>query len=647
VEGNRVLAGHCFQGSPAGSRQGRIQGGLVLSVSASRSVRNLLLPPRSRPEMRLCTFGERVADGNPGVVTLSVRRGDSHSFATLALALSTLCPFSISSTHVRALEDVLAEITRLRMAEEALATQRSLDSAALASRGALAALRRITRESTEIAVITDRAARILAEILVRPLVERVVVPCADEIDRPSLKALARACLIAKPEYAPVWDWCFSVAPDGEQESGGTVDRSDLDRDVRAEMLGTIFAVLKLSRRFDTAANSRVKHGIDPAPLPGEVGIACNWLTTQNYDAAIKWAVEHLGDEQRVDALRVLAVAATNTGRHDLAIQAFNEAYYLSKKPTMRAHLCSMQALIVAKRKFDLVESQHWYEQGLVEISSRVQDDDGDPAVEEAWIYNGLALNALLEARFAGRPIGIAFDETFSLLRRAFKLVEEGGSSDRVYLRYNLLGNMSAFMSIQGQHRIALDLFERAFDSSLTQGLANAMEWQAVLATRRAGLYASAGEAEAALGLYRDAVGMLVETDRPVCAESVRRSVGILALRLGRAGEAEGVFREGLAEALQARSLIGAKVHGAGLINALTRQGRVAAAADVLLSLGETEGVWLSDQRNDPKAEALSIAAPTRLVGLSTSIPEIDLENLEPVAISSVLSSSEAISHAVA
>jgi len=118
------------------------------------------------------------------------------------------------------------------------------------------------------------------------------------------------------------------------------------------------------------------------------------------------------------------------------------------------------------------------------------------------------------------------------------------------------------------------------------------------------------------------------------------------LRLGRPGEAEAVFfAKGSIKPLQARSLLGARVHGAGLVNALVYQGRVGAAADALLELGQTEGVWLSDQEGDPKIAARSVAAPKRLFGLSTSIPEIDLECLEPVRISEVLSYSETMAHA--
>lgn len=590
-------------------------------------------------------IGEPVYCADPETLPLPVQRGDPSSFATLARVLAELPRVPSCAAHAHALTNLSAAIERLRRAEQALAAERTLDGAVLTSRGVLAALRRVTRESVEIAMITDRAARLLARVLVRPALRRVVVPSADEIDRPSVKALVRACLLGQREEAPVWEWHFSAVPDGAHRATTHID--ELARDVRAEMVRTIATVLGLSRRSGTTRSRMVGELSAPPYPPCQIGIACNWLTTQNYDAAIKWALDALATERHPDALRVLAVAATNTGRHDAAIRTFNEAYQIAKKPTMRAHLCSMQALIIAKRKFDLAGSQRWYEQGLAELSGAADDDDGDPALEEAWIYNGLALNALLEARFSRRPIGSAFDATFDLLRRAFALVQEGGSADYVYLRYNLLGNMSAFMSLQGQHRIALDLFERAFDASLTEGLADAREWRAVLAARRAGLYAGAGEIETALEHYRDAVEMLVESDRPVCAEALRRSAGILALRLARAGEAESMFREGLNAALDSRSMVGAKVHGAGLVHALVCQDQASAAADVLMELGETHGVWLADIGAGAKTAALSLQPPTRLFGLSTSIPEIDLENLEPVSIAGVLSDVETAPRAAA
>jgi tetratricopeptide (TPR) repeat protein len=622
----------------------------VCACPATLRIEDLLLPPRSASEARLCTFGGPLAAGSAdgGVVTLPVRRGDPSSFATLAHVLSELCQSSIGSAHRQTIASLSARVERLRSGEQALAAQTTLNGAALASRGALAALRRVTRESAEIAIVIDRVARVLAQVFVRPAVRTVVVPDADEIDRPSLKALARACLLSEPQSAAVWEWCVSVAPDEPKDPTKDSDLSELGPELRAEMLGTVLSALRLTRR---AGNPRASmNGCSKAPhfQHLEVGTACSWLTTQNYDAAVGWAVETLAsDKGNVDALRVLAVAATNTGRHDLAIQTFRDAYHSARKPTMRAHLCAMQALVIAKRKLDLVQSQHWYHQGIAELAAGAPGDDGDPAIEEAWIYNGLALNTLLEARISGRPIGTAVDTTFALLSRAFGLVQGGRGSDYTYLRFNLLGNMSAFMSLQGEHRIALDLFERAFDSSLTEGLADALEWRAVLTTRRAGLFVSAGETETALGLYRDAVGMLVETDRPVCAEQLRRSVGILTLRLGRPGDAEVIFRQGLAEALQARSVLGAKVHGAGLIHALACQGRVSAAADVLRTLGETEGVWLADPAANPKIAAVSVALPTRLFGLSTNIPEIDLETREPVSIASVLSATETVRATVA
>jgi tetratricopeptide (TPR) repeat protein len=370
---------------------------VCLYIVANLRIDDLLLPPRSNPGARLSTFGNWLgADSKEhGVITLSVQRGDPGSFSSLNSILCQLNDFPADPRYRCDFTNVSASIQNLQAAERALAAEPTLDSAALASKGALAALRRVTRESADIAVTTDRAARLFAEVLVLPSVRRVVVPFADQIDRPSLKALARACLLAKRENAPIWEWHFSTEPSAPTDESDTADVAKLDSEVRADILRTIAKILRLTPTPRAEIASPVQ-GPNPNTFPqATVGIACNWLTTQNYDAAIRWAIAALATGPNIDALRVLAVAATNTGRHDVAIRAFSDAYLASGKPTLRAHLCSMRALIIAKRKLNLVESQRWYEQGLAELESHAPGDDGDRAIEEAWIYNGLALNALL------------------------------------------------------------------------------------------------------------------------------------------------------------------------------------------------------------------------------------------------------------
>jgi len=617
----------------------------------SLSIADFLLPPRSSPESRICHVGPLTVPGpiDPGTVILPVQRGDPSSFASLALMLATIRELPTVSAHFPALTELLARLDRVRSVEHAMAAQHTLDGAALASRGVLAALRRVTRESVEIALITERVARSLAQALVLPAVRSVVVPLADQIDRPSLKTLIRACLIAESPNAPVWHWHVPAIPQRPVSSFDVPDFEQVAHEVRCDMLRKAFAVLRPTLEHSSPRTPSVEWANNIPFVDFGPGTACNWLMTQNYDAALGWAAQALRKGQPIDALRVAAIASTNVGHHDLALHAFKKAYDACGRPTQRAHLCAMLALIIAKRKFDLVASRFWYDRGLSELeeTSYPVGKDGDPALEKAWILNGLALNELLAARLLKRPITDAFKSTFDFLAEAFDLVKTGAAPDYVYLRYNLLGNMSAFMSLQGEHRLARELFERAFDPCLTEGLADALEWRAVLTTRRAGLYASAGETEAALQLYRDAIDMLVDSDRPVCAETIRRSAGVLALRLGRPKEAEASFRKGLVEASETRSAIGVRVHGAGLIVSLVQQQRLGEASNIFRELGETEGVWLADATTAPSRAALSVKGPSRIFGLSTSIPEIDLEYIEPVNISAVLSGSTAVPRPIA
>ncbi|MFW8642155.1 hypothetical protein ACOJBO_02170 [Rhizobium beringeri] len=62
------------------------------------------------------------------------------------------------------------------------------------------------------------------------------------------------------------------------------------------------------------------------------------------------------------------------------------------------------------------------------------EDGGDPHMERAWVQNGRAMNAILAARLAHKPISTAFLIAFSHLTRAFDLsVKE--AIDRVHLRF--------------------------------------------------------------------------------------------------------------------------------------------------------------------------------------------------------------------
>jgi len=296
----------------------------------------------------------------------------------------------------------------------------------------------------------------------------------------------------------------------------------------------------------------------------------------------------------------------------------------------------MQALLFAKRKMDIVSSRNWYQRGLRELECKKTGDDGDSDLEEAWIFNGLALNALLEARLTGKSLGSAFQPTYALLRRAFELVKEGRSPDRLYLRYNLLSNMSSFMELEGQHEVALRLIDSAFTPDLSEGLPDEDEWRALIGTRRAGLYAKAGDFANAERFYREAVELLTAADRPICAETVRRSLGTVVLAAGRSGDAESEFRLGLSDALAARSARGSRAHGAGLVTALAAQGRQREALDVIHELGETESLWLADLKRFPGAIPQSISASLRLYGLSTGIPEVELEENSGLSVANVL-----------
>merc|ERR1711965_915833 len=164
-------------------------------------------------------------------------------------------------------------------------------------------------------------------------------------------------------------------------------------------------------------------------------------------------------------------ALTNLGRHDAAIAELQAAVAKAARPGMRAHLLYMQALLHAKRRFDLERSdvclaQAHAELGLLMPGGTDAIGGGDVAMERAWLHNGQAMNALLRARFARRPVAEAFPEAYRHLCTAFEAVREGRSPDRTYLRFTRLGNMSKLMEIRGEYAVALDLIARTFGDVL-------------------------------------------------------------------------------------------------------------------------------------------------------------------------------------
>ncbi|WP_372096388.1 hypothetical protein [Tistrella mobilis] len=622
----------------------------------------LLLAPRAPRTRRLWVTTDEAGIGPaqapdmalPGAFRLNLPDGGGclDTFRAGALALDAVADAADARglggpAGAAALRAAAGRLAAVAERDRRLDVHDDLDTAILGNGGALAALRRVSRESARSSTAIDEAARLLARGLesLGPVV--VVVPDAMRIDRPSLKILARAALLAPADSRVGWVWL---------QSAGTGPAGY--RAARSAFLAGLQGVVDPDMLTAPPAPAGMTAGPDPDRGPRgsarTIAGACAWLADQNYDACLVWSADQAGRRtapDEVDHHRLLALVLTNLGRHDAAIAELEAAVAKAARPGMRAHLLYMQALLHAKRRFDLERSDACLAQAHAELDLAAPGGadatgGGDVAMERAWLHNGQAMNALLRARFARRPVAEAFPEAYRHLCTAFEAVREGRSPDRTYLRFNLLGNMSKLMEIRGEYAVALDLIARTFGDVLDTveeagGTWGGDHWGASRSAMQAAIMARSGDRAGALPLFRSALDAVNRADRPLAREMLQRSVGCALLDLGRVDEAAEVFAQGLAAALDQRNRTGAGIHGAGLAVARASRGQTAAARDLVMALGQEDGLWLVDPDAAHAGDLSGLRPPASYAGLATSIPEIDLEELHPVSIARVLHGSAA------
>jgi hypothetical protein len=623
------------------------------------SATRLLLPPSAPAHSRSWLHGScpRAAgfhQGLPPFPGATVILPDAGACLDTYASAAPICRF-LAARVERAGHPQIAAGLRAKAAALAAETAREraldetggLEAAILQNGGALAALRRVSRESLYTSTLIEQSGRQIAAALAALAPVRVVVPDARTLDRPGLKILARACLLAPVDGRVAWVWTERAEPVHPEPT--QPDRAQPDK---TEAAGELVELLPERARTAFLDGLRAALAVAPCPAASQVsgpaataspqphvsartvGGACGWLATQNYDACAWWARQT--DARDVDYDRLLALTLTNLGLQDAAIEALARAAARARHATLQAHLHYMQGLLWAKRKYDLARSDACFAAAHAAVDRVRHDDPGDPAMERAWVHNGQAMNALLRARFAGRPVASAFQDAYTHVCTAFEMVREGRSRDRIYLRFNLLANMSSLMDIVGEHALAHELQVKTFDESLARGLAEEDAWLAQRRSSLAMLKAHAGDLAGAADGFADARARMLDADRPLCAETLTRSLATARFQQGRFEAAEALFADGLARARTTRSRVGVQVHAAGLAASRLRLGRDTAARRGLRELGDQEDIWPVPAAKLDAGDLSALAEPTRYFGLSTSIPEIDLEDNGTVSIARAL-----------
>jgi tetratricopeptide (TPR) repeat protein len=597
--------------------------------------------PRSSPSQRMLRISGAPEDRRSlphDALILEVPTASHDSFAALRAAINQLRPLAPPSeeAHFRTLDDFLSDVcVDVGSPGEIRADGygRFLSDAV-----AFAILRRISRESVYTARVIDLGARLLNRVLTSlRRYTSVHVFHLETLDRPSLKVFARAMLLLEPSDRFSWYWHSSIDPlrPSVEGDGFTVSRLNLLRHIVHVCKPTV-------AQQHASSTMLMPSACETRRTLEDVSAA---LVVQNYDACFLWAQDLLrsnDDELAAESLRLLALAAVNTGQFEQALALLNEAEVRTRRFTRRAHYCYLQGLIEAKRRYDSQLSEEHYRRGLAWINGKEREaysEDDDVPLEHAWLLNGLALNEVIGWRH-GSHEKRKEPKTFRLLQEAFSLVRTGDSPARFYLRFNLLANAAFLLEIQGKYTLAAEVLTRAFDQEPEGSQSVRKSFRSAMAYRLGTLSYRSGDHPKALRLLKEATNIETDDGSGATLEHVLRARGIVAMALRDFDEAEMSFSTGLNICLRGRFAEGAREHGRGLVVTLCEDDRLTEAEHIVQQLID-EGIPICTlPRASAKEAQLQLSSPAPK--LPAYIPEIDLEDVPAVNLNRFLSGAAAV-----
>jgi tetratricopeptide (TPR) repeat protein len=252
-------------------------------------------------------------------------------------------------------------------------------------------------------------------------------------------------------------------------------------------------------------------------------------------------------------------------------------------------------------------------------------------VEKAWLYNGLALVATMDARRSDDHSGERerlLRNAFELEFAAFRMVRGMPGDSAFYLRYNLSHNLAFLLQIAGRHEKAEEMLRSVSAAMLETGRADFLLLHryaiGILQLRRRGY-------QEALATFAAAVETAVGLDDPFYLERTLVAAGYTALRAGDHEASARHYRHGARTARMLADEEAYAQHLAGLLWSLT-------LADQAWSQHEIEAArqWYpavaqayeSGADRDALTQALTVAGADVVppsAKLPAYLPTVDLE----------------------
>ncbi|MGE6631742.1 hypothetical protein [Bacillus sp. NPDC077027] len=429
-------------------------------------------------------------------------------------------------------------------------------------------IRRISRESNASMNILNDLCMANLDLIYKVIEDTkskfaIIVNNAELLDRGSLRFFTQLIKIStKKEFVLIWNFKQNVLNDSTVESSNIED---------------IF----INGRFDIF--KRVANNANPAitmsadiPAYGE---KINWgdfpfgsslidesakaLITQNYDRALLICKKQLDSEKKSDTFKIIGLVCSNIGYYKIAYKYFLMALSCCEEAEEKTHLNYLCGLIATKRLYDFKLARKHYNTAL-DIIKTCETSQGK--LEKAWVYNGLSFLDVLE-----NSTGYKLHKFTDILQReieAMDLIKSSKGYGPVYLRFNLISNITFLLEINKKYEEAFTLWSNKmgeFFSNRQSDLKVAYNY------RLAMLAYKCNKVDFSISILETISNLLKPKNNFYTLEKIYYSLGYINLGLERYEEAKQYFQLGIDACLTVKEKIGAYKHFVGFNKAINRK----------------------------------------------------------------------------
>ncbi len=326
-------------------------------------------------------------------------------------------------------------------------------------------IRRISRESSATSKLIDQLAEKIVEMVNEIFVNEgknliIVLNATEWVDRPSLRVLNRILkLLPSSRIKLVLGFTGNIPSKYEVNNPFDmlesifVARSRIFKRLLVEQKPLITGEETEQCDFSDFCYVGTENG-----LMSDAAVA---LITQNYENAFLACEKFLNIQngESEEIFRIMGLVHANLSLYEASYSAFQEALKHEETGPKRAHIECLAALLAVKRFYNLDVAHSHYESAL----KFVDESDTLNKLEKGWILNGMSfMDTVASSKLEGEEKNKVLEAVLERELKALALIKMEKDSGSLYLKYNLLSNITFLLEISKDYRSALEFWKTAF-----------------------------------------------------------------------------------------------------------------------------------------------------------------------------------------